>query len=63
MLLSIFVLIEGRDECVQTILRKNAEMLAEIVGDFEPKGRQADEMEDFSAFREVLLGALSGLQA
>ena len=47
-----------RDEDVKIILKKNATKLIEFIDKFVPKGRPEEELDEFNALKDNIIGTL-----
>ena len=58
LLLSVFLGSSVRDEDVKIILKKNATKLIEFIDKFVPKGRPEEELDEFNALKDNIIGTL-----
>ena len=58
LLLSIFLGSSVRDEDIKNILKRNASKLIEFIDKFVPTGRPEEELDEFNALKDNIIGTL-----
>ena len=56
--MSIFLLTPVKDEEIKTILQRNATKLIDFIDKFTPKGRPEEELDEFNALKDNIIGTL-----
>ena len=58
LLMSIFLLAPVKDEEIKTILQRNGTKLIDFIDEFSPKGRPEEELDEFNALKDNIIGTL-----
>ena len=56
--MSVFLLTPVRDEEIKIILQRNATKLIDFIDKFTPKGRPEEEVDEFNALKDNIIGTL-----
>jgi len=58
LLLSVFLEAPAKNEEIRIILQRNATTLISFIDKFTPKGRREEELDEFNALKDSIIGTL-----